>query len=103
MARLAAARGFAMRVTNQLDEIIEFFLLPEEDADGDQRTDLFEDVIEDAGRLSRVAEMAQAEFEKMDPAEPSPEESDDEDDATEDPGTPGAETEGRAARAPGRR
>lgn len=79
MARLAAARGFAMRVSNQIDEIVELFLLPEEDPKGVDRADLFDGVIEDAGRLSRVMEKAQADFEKMDPTEGPPEEDDDED------------------------
>ena len=86
LARLAAARGFAMRCANQIDESIELFLIPEEDPRGLARLELFEGVIEDAGRLSRVMEKAQALFEKVDPKEPSPEEDDDEDekDADED-------------------
>jgi hypothetical protein len=81
LARLAAARGLVMRVSNQLDETIEMFLIPEEDARGHARVDLFEGAIEDAGRLSRVLESAQAAFETMDdPAEPAPEEVDDEED-----------------------
>jgi hypothetical protein len=78
MARLAAARGFATRIAGQLDEIIELFLEPDDDPKGRDREALFECVIEDAGRLSRVAETAQAAFEKIDPMEPPPEESDDE-------------------------
>jgi hypothetical protein len=81
LARLAAGRGFAMRISNQLDEIVELFLLPDEDPKGRDRTDLFEGVIEDAGRLSRVIEKAQAAFEKMDPTERSPEEDDEGEDA----------------------
>jgi hypothetical protein len=78
LARLAAARGFATRIQGQLDEAIELFLVPEEDPKGHERTEIFEGVIDDAGRLSRVVEKAQAVFETCDAMEPSPEESDDE-------------------------
>lgn len=78
LARLAAARGFATRIAGQLDEAIELFLDPEEDPKGRDRTDLFEGVVEDAGRLSRVMERVQALFEDFDPMEMSPEETDDE-------------------------
>jgi hypothetical protein len=84
LARLAAARGFAMRCANQLDELIELFLIPEEDPRGLGRSDLLEGITEDSGRLSRVIETAQAAFEKMDPTEPAPEESDDDEDVEED-------------------
>lgn len=78
LARLAAARGFATRIQSQLDEAIELFLLPEEDPKGHDRAELFEGVVDDAGRLSRVMEKIQAVFEDLDPMEASPEEEDDE-------------------------
>lgn len=69
LARLAAARGYATRVSGQLDEIIELFLMPEEDPKGRERAELFEGVIDDAGFLSRMVEKAQAAFEQIDPLE----------------------------------
>ena len=78
LARLAAARGFVTRIQGQLDEVIELFLCPEEDPKGHDRSELFEGVIDDAGRLSRVIEKVQEVFETLDPMEPSPEETDDE-------------------------
>ena len=78
LSRLAAARGYATRLVGQLDEMIELFLVPEEDPRGLERQEIFEGVIDDAGRLSRVVEKAQAVFETCDAMEPSPEESDDE-------------------------
>ncbi len=84
LSRLAAARGFAMRISNQLDETIEFFLLPDEDSKGHERTDLIDGVIEDAGRLSRVMEKVQELFEDYDPTTPAPEEADDEEEAQDD-------------------
>ena len=82
LSRLAAARGFATRVSNQLDEIIELFLLPEEDPKGRERAELFEGVIDDAGLLSRMVEKAQAAFEQIDPREPfDDDEAEDEEDA----------------------
>lgn len=85
LARLAAARGFTMRISGQIDEIIEFFLLPEEDPRGLERTDLIDGVIEDAGRLSRVMEKVQELFEGYDPLTPAPEEADDEEEEDADP------------------
>ena len=84
LARLAAARGLATRVAGQIDEVIELFLVPEEDPKGRERTELFEGAIDDAGRLSRVLETAQSAFETCDPLEPSPEEADDEEDEEDD-------------------
>ncbi len=83
LARLAAAKGFATRVSGQLDEAIELFLLPEEDPKGHERNELFEGIVDDAGRLSRVMEKAQAVFEGLDPMESSPEEADDEENEDE--------------------
>jgi hypothetical protein len=80
LARLAAARGLATRIAGQVDEAIEYFLLPEEDPKGEERIELFESVIDDAGRLSRVMEKAEEVFEDCDPLEPSPEEADDDED-----------------------
>ena len=77
LARLAVARGFASRITAQIDEIIELYLMPDEDPKGEDREAMLESIIEEAGRLSRVVEKAQAIFEELDPLTPSPEETDD--------------------------
>ena len=59
MARLAAGRAYATSAIAQLDECLGFFVDPELDGDGKERTELLEGVVEDAGLLSRAIEAAQ--------------------------------------------
>jgi hypothetical protein len=98
LARLAAARGFATRIAGQIDEAIDLFLIPEEDPKGLERVDLFDEIIDDAGRLSRVMEKVQEVFEACDPMEPSPEETDDDEGRAD----PAPEITPRKSRARGR-
>lgn len=82
LARLAEARVHVLACVEHLDGCLELFVDPSEDPRGRDREAFIDALIEEAGRLSRVMEKAQAAFEKMDPTE-RPQEDDDADDESD--------------------
>lgn len=59
MARLAEARGRVVRLSNFLDDAIEFFIDPSEDPKKRERAELLDAMVSEAGELSRVIEQIQ--------------------------------------------
>ena len=72
MARLYAARVCAQGAVEAIDEAIAYFVDPDEDDEGEERTELIESALENAGMATRALESASEAMEAVDPEECEP-------------------------------
>jgi hypothetical protein len=84
MARLAAFRGALAQATGALDDALAHFADPSDDLKGKERGVLLEAVDAQLGEAARAVQLAQAEWENVDPREEEPDEEDEEDEEEEE-------------------
>lgn len=79
MARLAAGRAAAQSAINSIDEAINLFVNPDQDKNGNERTEEIADALEALGVACRALEAAEPELDDVDMTQGEPWEEDDED------------------------
>lgn len=67
IARIAVSRTEAQGAIDQLDEALDLFADPEDDANGKAREEALTEALERLGRATRAAEAAEDKLDKYDP------------------------------------